>query len=98
MWFVGLRYCILVYPDADFEAGLQKMKPEFENYELLEPIPRFYGYSGALVSFVLFMCFRPAVQKYAIPESVAELNRWKWRNILISWCHSAVVGAWVLSW
>jgi len=74
------------------------MKPEFESFELLEPIPTVYGYAGALVSFLVFLCVRPAVQRYAIPDSVSERNRWKWRNILISWCHSVVVGAWVISW
>lgn len=73
------------------------MNPEFENYELLEPIPRIYGYSGALVSFLAFLCIRPAVERYAIPDSVTEGNRWKWKNILLSWSHSFVVGAWVLS-
>lgn len=57
-----------------------------------------YGYSVTAASFCFFLLLQGLVKRYAIPDWVDARERWRWKNILLSWIHAFIIGVWVLSW
>jgi len=68
------------------------------NFELLEPIPVVYGYTGVAVSVVFFQSLNQFLLQFGSPTSVRIDEMWKWRNLFVSWVHAVIVGTWDLSW
>jgi len=68
------------------------------NFELLEPIPLVYGYTGIAVSVVFFQALNQFLLRFGSPKSVRVDEVWKWRNLFVSWVHAVIVGTWDLSW
>jgi len=68
------------------------------NFELLEPIPLVYGYTGIAIAVVFFQSLNYFFVRSVSPKSVREDDVWKWRNLLVSWVHATIVGTWDLSW
>jgi len=68
------------------------------NFELLEPIPLVYGYTGIAVSVVFFQSLNQFLLRFGSPRSVHVDEVWKWRNLFVSWVHALIVGTWDLSW
>jgi len=68
------------------------------NFELLEPIPLVYGYTGIAVSVVFFQSLNQFLLRFGSPKSVRIDEMWKWRNLFVSWVHAVIVGTWDLSW
>ena len=71
--------------------------PERPDYELLEPIHPVYGLATIFTSVLLFQAVNQVVYRCAAPPPGAT-DRWKWRNLVISWIHALIVGTWDLSW
>jgi len=68
------------------------------NFELLEPIPLMYGYTGVAVSVVFFQSLNQLLLRFGSPKSVHVDEVWKWRNLFVSWVHAVIVGTWDMSW
>lgn len=68
-----------------------------DDYLELRPVSVYYGYCLAFASF-LFFCLLRVVACYATPDSINEVHeKWKWRNVLLSWIHAVLIGIWVLT-
>jgi len=64
-----------------------------------ELIPVGYGITGVGASIVFFGLLNLFARLVGPPSTVkGNESMWKWRNLVISWVHAAVVGTWTLSW